>query len=222
MEGKSILLINAGMRKNGTSASIARTFKLLTQELGSTAEIIHILDFYQDEQSIDQLEKLINKYDITGIIIPTYVNTLPYPVILCMEYLVDRGVRFKEKGLFAIAQGGMYYLNVHQPVLDTCRHFAYETSMNWQGGVICGMAPIINGVALEKTRLIGKRMIRGFSCMLKHILLGEIVPNKVQKMFTIKIPSVFTYPLATLLNFTLKKEFKEKGITDINPRPYLK
>lgn len=222
MEAKSILLINAGMRKNGSSASFARTFKMIMQESGNIANIVHILDLYEDEKSIEKLENLISKHDIIGMFIPTYVNTLPYPVLLCMERLADKGVRFEGKKFFAIAQGGMPYLNVHQPVLNTCKHFANEMGMKWQGGVICELAPIIDGADLEKAGFLGKRMIRSFKYMLKYILSGEKIPNRAQGMLTMKMPSILSYPLSAFLNFLFKKELKKKGITDINPKPYLR
>ncbi|WP_069997223.1 NAD(P)H-dependent oxidoreductase [Cellulosilyticum sp. I15G10I2] len=221
MNSKRILLLNGSMRKNGTSVSIANTLKRQIETKGHQAEIVHIMDYYDRKYSIKHLKDLISQYNTIGIVAPCYVNTLPYADIWCFERLVEEFEdKWQGKGFFAIAQGGMPDNEVHQSILDVCSHFAKEVKMEWLGGLIIGLAPIINGAPLESTRFIGKRLIKPFDKMLEELLNDERVSNALQRRITLNLPKVLNYPLAFLLNQFIKSTIKKAGTVDPYRKPY--
>ncbi|HWQ29419.1 MAG TPA: NAD(P)H-dependent oxidoreductase [Negativicutes bacterium] len=85
MDKKKLLLINGSPRKKGTSASFARTIKILAESNGSQADIIHIIDYFDGREDIDSLKELIEQADIIAVSAPLYADTLPYADIWFLE-----------------------------------------------------------------------------------------------------------------------------------------
>jgi len=221
MNKKRILLLNGSMRKKSTSLTIAKAFKEIIEKKGHKAQIIDVIDYFDNKDTIENLKELIANSDIIGMIAPCYVNTLPYADIWCLEKLVyEYQGEWKGKGFFAIAQGGMPDKQVHQSILDTSKHFAEETEMEWLGGLIIGMAPIINGAPLENFGFIGKKIIKGFDGAVEDIINDKVIASSLQKGLTINIPKVLYYPLSYFLNLNTKKTLKQNGVTDPYRQPY--
>ncbi len=150
MEGKRVLLLNGSPRKKGTSFSFVRTIKMLVQDFDSTAQIVHVVDYFDGKESIDSLKGLTAQSDIIAMVSPLYADTLPYMDEWLLERLADEwesGLR--GKGFFAVGQCGFPDITRVQPLLDACRFFSEETGMNWLGGLAYGGGAIINGAPLH-------------------------------------------------------------------------
>lgn len=136
MNAKRIVLLNGSPRKKGTSYSFARTLKKLAEDNGSTAEIIHIIEYFDGGKSFGDLKTILSQSEIIGLLTPLYVDTLPYPVIWFLERLsCELKSELHRKSFFAIGQCGFPDVTLCQPLLGSCRCFAEAIGMNWLGGL---------------------------------------------------------------------------------------
>ena len=222
MEEKRFLILNGSPRKKGTSYSFGHTIKKLIEEEGSTAEIIHIIDYLDENKNIHDLKNIILQSDIISFISPLYVDTLPYPAIWFFEKLTVEFIHeLQGKRFFAIAQCGFPNIALCEPLLESCMYFAEETGIKWMGGLAYGGGAIINGELLENLGRKGKKITTAFKLALKDVLYGEIISSEPQKLLTVKIPK-FLYPLlVAFLNYNSRKTARKYGVTDLSKRTYL-
>lgn len=223
MDKQQILIINGGMRKNGTSSSFTRSLDKIINESGHDFKAVHVIDIVNQKLSIDELKNLMCESDVIGFISPCYVNTLPAIDIWLLEELMNNyNDEFEGKNLFALAQGGMPDNSVHEHILHVFKHFADHTKMNWHGGLIYGLAPLINGADLEKHGRRGKKILSSFELMLSDILNNRKISAQIQKIININIPK-FLYPMfAFFLTLSMRIMLKKHDVLNVDARYYLK
>lgn len=216
------LLINGSPRRNGTSASFARTMKSLLEENGRHVEIVNVMDFFSQKKSNNELRSLIDGSGTIGLITPMYVDFLPYPDIRLLEMLHDDFFKGLEgKNFFAICQFGFPDVELGKPLIESCRIFAKSVYMKWLGGLSYGGGAIIDGKNLEDIGKSGRKIISGLRIACERIMIEEEIPFLVQKAITVRIPRILYRPLAVFLNHRTRKNAKEKGVKDLCARPYL-
>lgn len=222
MDKKRLLIFNGSPRKNKTSFSFERTIKILTEKAGNTAEIIHIIEYFDGEKNLDNLRSSILQSDIIALIAPLYVDTLPYPDIWFLEKL-SSGFKneIQGKSFFAIGQCGFPDITRCQPLLESCRCFAEEAEMKWLGGLAYGGGAILNGELLENLGKKGEKITYAFKLALEEVFQGKKISSKPQELLTIKIPKIFYRPLAAFLNHSSRKTARKYGVTDLARKVYL-
>ena len=219
---KRLLLLNGSPRKKGTSFSFARTLGILSEDLGSKAEIIHVIDYFDGKKDFDALKNLVLQSDIIALIAPLYSDTLPYFDIWLLEkFIRDCSAELNGKYFFAVGQCGFPDITRIEPLLDSCRFFAEEAEMKWLGGLAYGGGPMINGKDLEDLGKKGEKISLGFKLALLNVLEGEKIPSKSQELITVKIPKILYWPLAAFLNNNIRKLAKENGNADFSSKAYL-
>ncbi|NLY89180.1 MAG: NAD(P)H-dependent oxidoreductase [Firmicutes bacterium] len=215
MNRKRLLLLNGSPRKAKTSYVFARTIKHLAEKKGHKAEIIHIIEYFDEEKHFDALKDIILPQDILGLITPLYVDTLPYPVIWFLEKLsCDLAGELKGKEFFAVAQCGFPDADLLHPLLESCRYFAKAVEMRWLGGLGYGGGALIDGTPLEKLGRKGKKIISAFTSALDDIVEGKNISPSAQGLLTAKIPKILYRPLAAFLNYRKKREAYLQGVSD--------
>lgn len=220
--GKRLLLINGSSRKQGTSFSFARTMKMIVEDLGNTAEIVHAIEYFDGKKKLDHLEQLISNSDVIGMIAPLYSDTLPYFDIWMFEKLAKDSINvLKGKSFFALGQCGFPDITRNGPLLDACKFFAEDTGMKWLGGLSYGGGPMINGALLEDLGKKGEKITSAFRLALQSILSEERIPSKAQEMITFDVPKIFYWPLVLFLNNMIKKKAQENGNADYKRKIYL-
>lgn len=222
MNSKKLLLINGSPRKKGTSYSFSRTLKMLAEDLGSKAEIIHVIDYFDSREDFESLKALLRESDIIAIVAPLYADTLSYPDIWFLEKLADEFCSgLKGKDLFAIGQCGFPDSTRIEPMLNSCRLFAQETGMNWLGGLAYGGGAILNGAFFEDLGRKGEKIISGLKLAMDNILIGEKISSEAQEIITLRIPKLLYRPLAVYLNNNAKKQARLNGNVDYTRKVYL-
>lgn len=219
---KKLLLLNASVRKQGTSACIIEYMveRLLGQ--GIMVRTIALIDIFDQKITLQELLKQIKETECVGVISCCYVNTLPYPSIEVLEQLASQGKEIlKGKKIFAIAHGGMPYLDVHEHCLSVCKCFAEQMQMEYIGGVIRGLTPIINGARLDGKATGVKKIVKGLDLLIDDVIHDRNISPKVQDAFNINIPRIINYPLVIFLNHIQKKERKAKGVINFDKQTYL-
>lgn len=222
MNIKNILILNGSPRKKGTSFSFTRTLKILAEKEGCNAQIVHVIDYFDGREELENLRELIAKSDIIGLTAPLYSDALPYVDIWMLEKLADTCAKeLRGKSFFAIGQCGFPDITRIEPLLEECSFFAGETGMNWLGGLAYGGGSMINGANMEDLKKKGEKITKGFKLAIDNIIRGEKIPTGAQDLITVKIPSLMYRPLAALLNSMTKKRARESGNIDYKVKAYL-
>ncbi len=219
---KKILLINGSPRKKGTSASFARTIKMLAKNSGDTAEIVHAIDYFDRKKELADFYYLAAKSDVIAMIAPIYSDALPFFDIWLMEKMADEpGCDLRNKVFFAVGQCGFPDITRVEPLIDECRLFALETWMKWFGGLAYGGGAMIDGTHLENLGKEGEKLTKSFEIALENIGENKKIPSACQDLITVKIPKILYRPLAAYLNRKIKKRAKENGNAGIMKKVYL-
>ncbi len=221
---KKLLLICGSARKQCSGLTFFEEIKSNIPEGKFEVTVIHMLDFYHQTKGIDELVGMIKDSDLVGICITDYVNTISYPILTVFEALMEEKVDFNGIHLFGIAHGGMPYLDVHEHCLRVLENFALRKKMNYLGGLILGLTPLINGKPLTEAGFPGKKAQKGLKALTAEVTNFQKVSKATQKKATIPFPSFVAPLFAKILNKLMKEEFAKKGIDlekDLDPRPYL-
>lgn len=223
MNKKRLIILNGSPRKKGTSFSFGRTIKQLAEDGGNTAEIIHIIDYFDGKEDFHSLKSILAESHIVGLVAPLYVDTLPYPTIWFFEKLHSE---FKKelvgKTFFAICQCGFPEVKLLEPPLGSCRCFTEAMGMKWLGGLGYGGGAMLDGAPLETLGSKGRKITSGFKLALSDVLQGSEISSEAQDLLTFKIPKFLYRPLAAFLNYKAKSTAKKLyGVTDLERKVYL-
>jgi hypothetical protein len=222
MSQKRLVILNGSPRKSGTSYSFARTIKQLAEDTGHTAEIVHIIEYFDGKKSFDSMKSTLAQHDIISVVAPLYVDTLPYPVIWFFEKLsLEMRKELRGKSFFAVGQNGFPDITLMEPLQGSCKCFAEATEMRWLGGLsYCGGA-IINGELLENLGSKGRKITSGFKLALEDIFKDRQISSGAQDLLTLKIPKILYRPLAAFLNHKARITARKYGIADLERKVYL-
>lgn len=221
MAKKQLLLFNGSPRKNGTSFSFARTIKKLAEDRGHAVEVIHVIEYLDGENGLDNLQKLIARSEIIGLVSPLYVDALPYPVIHFFEMIASKcSQELRGKSFFAIGQCGFPDVTLLDPLLGSCQCFAGATHMKWLGGLGYGGGPMINGTHLEDLGKKGQKITAAFQLLVENVTNDQPIASAVQTMLGVSVPKLLYRPLAAFLNHNARKEARKLG-TDLYRKTYL-
>lgn len=224
MSSKKLLILNGSSRKNGTSYSFARTIKMLAEVQANRTEIIHIVEYLEEEKSIENLRTLLAESDVLCISSPLYVDSLPYPVIWFFEKLLeDFKDEIEGKSFFAIAQCAFPYSVLLNTLLNSCRCFADEAGMKWLGGLGYGGGVMINGAHLEEIGKKGEKITLAFRLALEDVLQNNQISSKPRELLNTDLPNILSRPMAFLLNQMAKRNAKKRGLSieDLKRKVYL-
>ncbi len=222
MHKKKVVIFNGSPRKKGTSYSFARTMVKLIEEEGSTAEIIHIIEYLDRKKDFADIKKAIAQSDVIGLSMPLYVDTLPYPTLWFLEKIEEEcSKNLQGKGFFAIGQSGFPDITLFGALLGSCRCFAEATKMKWLGGLGYGGGAIIDGTLMENLGKKGEKITDGFRIAIRDVLQGRIISPEAQKMITVNVPKILYRPLAAYLNHNARKIGRKYGVTDVGRKAYL-
>lgn len=222
MNKKRIVIFNGSPRKKGTSYSFASTIKKLAEDDGNTAEIVHIIEYFDGVKDLDSLKSIISQCDIISLSTALYVDTLPYPVIWFFEKLSSEfSNELRDKSFFAVAQCAFPDVTRCEPLLGSCRCFTEATRMKWLGGLSYGGGVLIDGALLDNLGKKGKKIIFAFKLALKDVIQGKKISSQPQKLLTIKIPTILNYLMAAFMNLRIRMRARKNGVMDIERKVYL-
>lgn len=216
-----LLILNGSPRKKGTSFRFSEALKAQAEHAGGSAEIVHIINCFDGKMPLREAAAKIGASDAVAIIAPLYVDTLPYPAIWFLEqlYAHHKDV-LAGKNLFAVGQCGFPDTTRMIPMMNTCRHFADQTSMTWIGGLSYGGGAILDGRPVCELGKTGERISAAFCMAIDAVQSGTPIPPQAQELLAVRIPKWMFRPLALLLNHNSKKKAHKLG-TDVRRKVYL-
>lgn len=209
----NILIINGSPRKEGTSAMFCKSCQ---DYLGG--EINYL---YSDINSVEWLMPKINSADTIIIAGSCYINTYPAHVIYLLEIIAGHPEICHGQKVYGIINGGMPYVHTHESGVRMLQLFCQDCNMQYMGGFVIGLGPLLNGKPL-KEHINAKKLVPAFQEFLEHIKKGEPSPDKLYQDAEMKIPSIMTRILANRMCKGVDKKLKEHGFNYNDPSPYWK
>lgn len=206
-----ILIINASPRKSGTSAMLAkRCQEYLDGE---------IVSLYSDINNVDWILPKIDAAEIIIISGSCYVDSYPAQVVYLLEELGENPQLCHGQKVYGIINGGMPYVHTHESGVRMLKLFCNDCNMQYQGGFVLGLGPLLDGKQLEE-HIHAKKVVPAFNEFLRHIIKGEESPDTLYKNVEMKIPSLVARFMAYTMCKKIDKKLRKNGFTYEQPSPY--
>ena len=202
---KRILLINASPRTKGTSVLLARMCADYLAEREHDADLIHLYPALKDPEG---LCRTVHAADILIVSGPCYINTYPADVIAMMELLSAHREILEGKSIYGIIQGGMPYPHTHESGLNSLRIFAEKCGMNYKGGFVMGMGPLVDGKQLSvlpHSRKILRQLNQFFRCVEREAEAPASLYEKAQ----LRLPVFVFRIMAAAVNRKIDQDLKK-------------
>ncbi len=207
-----LLIINASPRKEGTSAMFCKCFE---DSMGG--RVCHL---YKDVNSVDWLLPEIDKAETIIIAGPCYIDTYPAQVVFLLERIAEHPELCHGQKVYGIIQGGMPYVHTHESGLRMLKLFCRDCNMQYRGGFVMGLGPVLDGKPL-KFHPNAKKIVPAFNEFMDYVRRGEESPDQLYRNAEMKIPAIVTKFLTFSMNRSIDKKLKQCGFDYKNPSPYL-
>jgi hypothetical protein len=145
-----ITVLVGSPRPKGTSSSESMARELLARwsEQGVPAELVRVAQVYRPGPTQDRFFARLAESPRLVLVSPIYVNSLPYPVMACLEALAGHAAPGLE--LSAVFNCGFPEpLHCHLAV-RMCDAFCREVGAQWLGSLEVGGGGVINGRPLSE------------------------------------------------------------------------
>lgn len=206
------LIINASPRKKSTSQMFCHRIQKKTG-----GEIANLYDSYGD------ISWLIPKIDEAEVIVfagPCYINSYPAYVTNLLELLAGNPVVCHGQKVYGVINGGMPYVHTHESGLTHLKLFCKACQMQYMGGFVMGLGPMLDGNELEK-HLNAKKYVPAFEFFCDRIKNGEYSPESVYKKAAVKLPPLFARFMAHRMSQSVDKNLISHGFDPKQKSPYL-
>jgi hypothetical protein len=214
---KNALIINLSPRQKGTSNVLANMCK---EYLSALNHNVNSLNLYENLKDMANIYLCLEKADTVVMSGPSYINTYPADTIALLEGIIEQKHILHGQNLYGIIQGGMPYGHTHESGIRTLELFCKECDMQFKGGFVMGLGPLVNGQSLDKLPN-AKSIKRQFHIFLTHIEKGEVSPKTVYQKAQLKIPGFVYKIMANGMNKSIDKDLREHGIDSNQISPYL-
>lgn len=206
------LILNASSRKNGTSAMLCRQI----QEVAG-GKIFHLFDHIGHTEellsAVDQAETIV----ISG---PCYVDSYPAVVVAFLEEIAGRPEICHGQKLYGVINGGMPYVHTHECGLWMLELFCKDCGMEYQGGFVLGLGPMLNGAPLDK-HVNARKVVPTFAEFCQGIRQGEKTEPALYRKAEVRVPVLMARAMSFSMNRMLNRKLKKKGFDPKAASPYL-
>lgn len=213
---KKAVVLNLSPRKTGTSMMLANRCKTFLSSRNYLVEILHL---YPNLKNLSPLLAAIKEAQLIIMVGPCYINTYPADTVYLLEEIEKNRSVIHGQNLYGIIQGGMPYVHTHESGLKMLELFARENDLSYKGGFVIGMGAMLNGRSLNKL-LNGKKVEKEFQIFLENMAKQQISPPALYHHAQLKMPVLVYWMLAKIMNRSIDKERREKGIGNQTKRPY--
>ncbi len=164
------------------------------------------------------LETAFREADVVAIVSPLYVDSLPAPLTLALERLVN--VRTERSGrLFAVFNCGFYEAHHNDVALDICRLFARDAGLHWTGGLAIGAGGMFAGQPLKALGRRAQHITMAFDQTLAALDAGQDIPESAITGIRKQVIPAWAY--FVLANLSMLAGAAKHGVLwRIGARPY--
>jgi hypothetical protein len=177
---RALLLVGSPKPNRSTSEVLGSYLLEKLSKEGFSGEKIPLHQALLDKKGMADLLASASDSDLVILAFPTYVDSLPAPVIRILEKIaefrrtheVNRRQRF-----LAIANCG-FPESVHNVVsLAICRRFAKEAEFAWAGGMSLGGGGVLDGQPLRDRKGMARNIIRALDITAAALAGNRPIPE---------------------------------------------
>lgn len=211
---KALLLIGSPRGFKSTSASLG-TYLVDKLVSGFETEQIHVQAAMRSEASQLEMLQKASGSELLILAFPLYIDCLPACVIKALELIANQRKKVDSAGkqqLLAIVNNGFPEASQNNTALAICRRFAFETGIEWSGGLSLGGGGAIAGNKLEDMGVMTKNVRKALDLAAKDLLEGKAVSSEAVDLMAKSLIQKWLYLFVG--NRGWKKQAKAYGTQD--------
>ncbi|MDR7855541.1 NAD(P)H-dependent oxidoreductase [Tissierella sp.] len=210
------VIINLSPREKGSSKMLTNYF---ADRIRSEADLVDTCDLYSYLNEMDFILSKIKKSDCIIMIGPCYITSYPADTINLLNKMSSKEGVLHGQSLYGFIQGGMPYVHTHEHGLKLLQCFCEKEEVEYKGGYVMGGGAVLNGQALNK--IIGaKKVVPAVNKFIDNIKNNRKSPEELYKNAAIEIPYVITKMMPVMMNKSIKRTLRKKGINYKVKSPY--
>jgi multimeric flavodoxin WrbA len=221
---KALLIVGSPRTRNSTSNSLGQYLLQQLDVKSVKTETIYLYHMIRSSEKMQELFEKINDVDLITLAFPTYVDSLPSPVISLLEQIVnDRNSReqVKQPVFTAIANCG-FPEAVHNATAEAiCETFARIAKFEWGGSLALGGGEMIQGKPLDEAGSRATRTKKSLEIAAIALAEGEGIPTSAKELMSKQVVPAWAYRLLGGLGWKQRAKPYRAGKL-LNNQPYIK
>lgn len=183
------------------AASLARRLRAAGAEVAPPQRVTTL----RHPTALARFTDALARADLLVILTPVYVDSLPAPLIECLQGVVAaRGHRAPPLGVAAVAQCGFPESTHALPVLAQLRLFAHEAGAEWRGGLALGAGEALHGRDPDTAGGMARHVVAALDRAAPALARGAPVPpDAIDEMARPMMPA-WLYRLVGSLGWRLE------------------
>ncbi len=220
---RTLLLVGSPKAGSSTSGSLGTYLLDRLGEQGVEGELRRVGGVLRDPGGLDDLVGAVGRADLFVLSFPLYVDSLPAPVIRCLEELAARRPGppdGKAPRFVAIVNSGFPEASQCDTALAICRRFALEAGLPWAGGLALGGGAALDGRPLERAGGMARNVRAALDLAGEALARGESVPEEAVRLMARPLAPRWLYLF--MGNWRWKRAARKSGVLHrLDERPYL-
>jgi len=213
----ALLVIGSPKGKAGTSYAIGNALLRRLAAAGWETGVMTAATSLSSPEKREDLGRAADAADIILFSFPLYVDQLPAPLILSLEFIAEH-VKPGQK-IAAIVQSGFPETHQNQPAVDIMRKFAGESGFHWAGALAMGMGGAVSGRSLGKGGGMLRNVIKALDLAAASLVSGGDIPEEASLLFGKPLMPKALYLFGG--NFGMKTQARKHGVgRRVYDRPY--
>ena len=218
---RCLLVVGSPRGRKSTSYSVGHHLMAALRASGAEASELMLYEEARSDPSLSRVVERMGAVDLVVLSFPLYVDSLPSKVIWLMEVATESVARDGLGGRSLAVMVNSGFPEAHQMAcaISSCRLFARDMGMSWEGALSLPAGPIVDGTPLPEAGGRARRQVRALDEVAKALAAGDPMPQAAADDYArMAIPRWLYYALA---NRTWAKRNRGKGIqVDLHRAPY--
>ena len=164
----------------------------------------------------------IDDADLAVLAFPLYIDSLPAPVIACLEQIAAHRKGRSSAGRFAaFVNSGFPEPSQNDVALAICSEFARQSGFAWMGGLALGGGEgLVHGIPLGELGGRGARLRKSLALAAEALAQGHPVPPSAQALLSKQVIPGWLYWFMGGIGW--KQKAKRFGMAQhLDQQPYL-
>ena len=181
MPNRTLLLVGSPKPAKSTSESLGGYLLGKLESIGFETQKIQIQTSMRSQQGKQSMLELVKASDLLILAFPLYIDCLPAAVISALEEIAQQRKNAdtpKKQRFLAIVNNGFPEASQNCTALAICKRFAFESGIEWAGGLSLGGGGPIDGKPLEETGFIGRNVRKALDLAASDLLQNQPVSQK--------------------------------------------
>jgi len=218
---RCLLLVGSPRGRKSTSYSVGHYLMEGLRASGAEASELLLYEEARSDPSLSRVVEHMVAADLVVLSFPLYVDSLPSKVIHLLEVATESVARESLRGRSLMVMVNSGFPEAHQMAcaISSCRLFARDTGMRWEGALSLPAGPMVDGTPLSQAGGRVRRQVRALEAVAKALASGESVPQAAADDYArMAIPRWLYYSFA---NRMWAKRNRRRGIkADLRKAPY--